>query len=418
MLLWARGQRRCLLSIPLDPLKNKSGRFWHCRVPKARLQGAEFYAYTVDGPGPEGRFAWNCFDPQKVLLDPYASSVYFPAGFDRNAARHPGSNAGKAPLAVLSACEQPIDPSKPSRGPRHGADAVIYELHVRAFTMDPSSGLSPVRRGTYLGLMDKIPYLQDLGVTIVELMPIFQYDPQEGSAWGYMPMNFFSPHIGYATAKEDDIHQPQHEFRTMLAAFHAAGMEVVLDVVYNHSCEGGESGPLYSFKGVDNSTYYQISDREGDRYENFSGAGNTLNCANRQVRRLIMDSLRHWAKEGVDGFRFDLASVFSRGIDGSINMDDPRLFSDIISDPGPGRAAPDRRALGTSRLTSWAANCPAASGPSGTAATATSCAALCAGMPAWWGPVMQPPLWQRRPLSGRQGEQRAAQPEHQLPDGP
>jgi isoamylase len=323
---------RSLLSIPLDPLKNKSGRFWHCRIPKAELRGAEFYAYSVDGPGPEGRFAWNCFDAQKVLLDPYAGSVYFPAGFDRNAARDPGPNAGKAPLAVLSACEQPVDPSALERT-LHGSDAVIYELHVRAFTMDPSSGLSPVRRGTYLGLMDKIPYLKDLGVTVVELMPIFQYDPQEGSAWGYMPMNFFSPHIGYATKKEGDIHQPQHEFRSMLAAFHAAGMEVVLDVVYNHSCEGGESGPLYSFKGVDNSTYYQISDREGDRYENFSGAGNTLNCANRQVRRLIMDSLRHWSKEGVDGFRFDLASVFSRGIDGSINMDDPRLFSDIISDP-------------------------------------------------------------------------------------
>jgi isoamylase len=324
---------RCAFSIDLDPLKNKSGRFWHCRLTKARLQGAEFYAYSIAGPAPRGRYDWHCFDPQKVLLDPYAHSVFFPAGFDRKAASQPGSNAGKAPLAVLSASEQPLERPTQVR-PRHDADAVIYELHVKAFTMHPSSGLSPLRRGTYSGLVDKIPYLKDLGVTVVELMPIFQYDPEEGSAWGYMPLNFFSPHIGYATPKDHDIHLPQHEFRAMQAALHGAGMELVLDVVYNHSCEGTEDGPTYSFKGVDNSTYYLISGRQGDRYENFSGAGNTLNCANHQVRRLIMDSLRHWAAEGVDGFRFDLASVFSRGLDGSVDLDHPRLFSDIIADPG------------------------------------------------------------------------------------
>ena len=323
---------RPALTLSLDPLKNKSGRFWHCRIPKAQLLGAEFYGYQVAGPLPQGRFAWHAFDAEKILLDPYAGSVYFPEGFSREAARAPGSNAGKAPLSILSASEQPFD-KRDRMMPRHGSDTVIYELHVRGFTMHPSSGLSAVKRGTFPGLVDKIPYLQDLGVTVVELMPVFQFDPQEGSYWGYMPLNMFAPHIGYATKREGDIHQPQHEFRAMVRSFHEVGIEVVLDVVYNHTCEGDESGPRYSYKGIDNSTYYLASDREGDRYENFSGAGNTLNCANRQVRQLVLDSLRHWAKEGVNGFRFDLASVFSRNSDGSLNLDDPQLFSDIVSDP-------------------------------------------------------------------------------------
>ena len=321
------------LSLGLDPQSHKSGRFWHCRVPKARLQGIEFYAYSVSGPPPSGPLAWHSFDPPKMLLDPYAGSIYFPDAFDRRAAQSPGSNAGKAPLAVLGACEESAEPSERPR-PRHEADAIIYELHVRGFTMHPSSGVDPARRGTFLGLVDKLPYLTALGVTVVELMPVFQCDPQEGSAWGYMPLSFFSPHIGYSTRRSDGMHQPQHEFRAMARAFHAAGIEVVLDVVYNHTCEGDEHGPDYCFKGIDNSTYYMVSDRGGDRYENFSGAGNTLHCANRQVRRLVLDSLRHWASEGADGFRFDLASVFSRRLDGSINLDDPQLFSDIVADPG------------------------------------------------------------------------------------
>jgi glycogen operon protein len=321
---------KAVLTVPLDPRKNKSGSFWHYRLPKARAQGAEFYAYSVSGPGPKSGVAWHGFDPAKVLLDPYAASVHFPDGFDRRAAQGPGSNAGRAPLGALSACEVEEEPNGAGLH-HHDSEAVIYELHVRGFTMHPSSGLAPDSRGTYAGVTEKIPYLVDLGITVVELMPVFQCDPQEGSSWGYMPLNFFAPQAGYASPREGGL-LPQRDFRDMVKALRAAGIEVVLDVVYNHTCEGAEGGPNYSYKGVDNSTYYMISDRKGDRYENFSGAGNTLHCANRQVRRLILDSLRHWARAGVDGFRFDLASVFTRALDGTINKSDGQLFSDIVAD--------------------------------------------------------------------------------------
>ncbi|MGH8094102.1 MAG: glycogen debranching protein [Chthoniobacterales bacterium] len=322
-----------LFSHPLDYLRNKSGRVWHCRIAKAVLQGAAYYAYRVTGPPPQGRFEWHCFDPDKVLLDPYAESVFFPPTFDRGAAVRPGSNAGRAPLAVLEACRHQFE-WKDGDLCQHESDTIIYELHVRGFTIHPSSGVTPEKRGTYAGLVDKIPYLKELGITVVELMPVFQFDPQEDNYWGYMPLNFFAPHHDYAIHKDQRGYKPHHEFREMVAAFHQAGIEVILDVVYNHTCEGNEAGPNYSFKGIDNSTYYLISDRPGDRYENFSGAGNTLNCANRSVRRMVLDSLRHWVKEmQVDGFRFDLASVFSRNEDGSINLSDPQLFADIVSDP-------------------------------------------------------------------------------------
>lgn len=322
-----------LLNVPLNYLKNKSGRIWHCRILKSALKGAEYYAYRVAGPPPQSRFEWHAYDPEKLLLDPYAQSVFFPPGFDRGAAAQPGSNAGKAPLAVLNAREHRFA-WKDDCQRQHEADTILYELHVRGFTMHPSSGVSPEKRGTYAGLVEKIPYLKALGVTVVELMPVFQFDPQENNYWGYMPLNFFAPHQGYAMRKNQTGCEPRREFCEMVKAFHKADIEVILDVVYNHTCEGGQAGPNYSFKGIDNSTYYLISDRPSDRYENFSGTGNTLNCANRHVRRMVLDSLRHWVREmRVDGFRFDLASVFSRNRDGSINHRDPQLFADIVSDP-------------------------------------------------------------------------------------
>jgi isoamylase len=326
-----------LLRWPLDSQKNKSGPIWHCRIPQHRLKAAAYYAYAVDGPAPQGRFAWHAFDPEKILLDPYAKSVVFPPTFDRRAAMRPGSNAGQAPLAALDACVR-VGDGPHARHPRHDADLIIYELHVRGFTNHPSSGVSPEKRGTYAGLIEKIPYLQALGVTAVELLPVFQFDPQENNYWGYMPLSFFSPHHGYAARSDGGTCGPQQEFRAMVEAFHAADIEVLLDVVYNHTGEGNQNGPLYSFKGIDNSTYYLISDRPADRYENYSGTGNTLNCANRYVRKMILDSLRHWVRAmGVDGFRFDLASVFSRNTDGSINLNDPQLFADIVADPELGQ---------------------------------------------------------------------------------
>jgi glycogen operon protein len=321
------------LMYKLDYLKNKSGRIWHCRIPKAEVKGARYYAYSISGPKATGRFAWHAFDPQKILLDPYAQSVFFPETFDRRAAMEPGSNAGKAPVGLISACEEVFDWRGDTR-PHHESDIIIYELHVKGFTNNPNSEVSANNRGTFAGLAEKIPYLKELGVTAVQLMPVFQYDPQEGNYWGYNPLNFFAPHHGYATQKAACMCEQHNEFRAMVKALHNADIEVILDVVYNHTCEGNHSGPLYSFKGIDNSTYYLISDRPWDPYLNFSGVGNTLNCANRYVRKMILDSLRYWVKEmHVDGFRFDLAAVFSRKTDGSINLEDPQLFADITSDP-------------------------------------------------------------------------------------
>jgi glycogen operon protein len=189
--------------------------------------------------------------------------------------------------------------------------------------------VAPVHQSTFLGVVEKIPYLKKLGVTAVELMPVMQQDPQEGSSWGYMPLSFFSPHHEYASA--DKPFDALKEFRIMIKALHAAGIEVILDVVYNHTTEGDENGPTYSYRGIDNSTYYLLqTDRR--RYRNDSQTGNTLNCSNRYVRKMIVDSLRFWREEmHVDGFRFDLASIFTRNDDDTINLDDPPVIAEISS---------------------------------------------------------------------------------------
>ena len=304
-----------------DYLRNKSGRIWHCRVSKGQLRGARYYAYSVGGPASQGGFNWHCFDPEKVLLDPYANSVYFPSAFDRAAASRPGSNAGMAPLGLLASPGEGFDWGN-DRRPRHRSDAIIYELHVAGFTKNPNSGVSPEQRGTYSGVIEKIPYLKELGVTIVELMPVFQFDPQEGSCWGYMPLNFFAPHHGYSSDRSGcDQH---NEFRAMVKALHEADIEVILDVVYNHTAEGDQRGPVYSYKGIDNSTYYLKSGQPENPYANFSGTGNTLRCSNPCVRKLVVDSARYWVEEmHVDGFRFDLASALVRNDDGSLNAQEP-----------------------------------------------------------------------------------------------
>jgi len=314
-----------------DYLKNKSGRVWHCRLPQAAMQGAAYYAYRIDGPDPVGQFEWHAFDRDKTLLDPYAKSVFFPPRLDRLAAATPGTNIGKAPLGVLTGDRERFDWGS-DRGPRHEATAVIYELHVGGFTRSPNSGVGSEVRGTYAGLIEKVPYLRALGVTVVELMPVFQYDPSDGNYWGYAPLNFFAPHNGYLSSGH--IKEQHNEFRGLVKALHAADIEVVIDVVYNHTGEGDHTGPTYSYKGIDNSSYYLITNRTGAPYANYSGTGNTLNCANRAVRKMIMDSIRHWAQEmHVDGFRFDLASIFTRTVDGSINVNDAPLLSDMASDP-------------------------------------------------------------------------------------
>ena len=224
----------------------------------------------------------------------------------------------------------------------HESDAIIYELHVKGFTRNPNSGVDSSRAGTYAGLVEKIPYLKELGITVVELMPVFQRDPHEGDYWGYMPLNFFAPHAQYASLSCDD---EQHlEFRNMVKALHGAGIGVVLDVVYNHTSEGDQNGPVYSYKGFDGPGYYMRSSDPASPYANYSGTGNTLNVGQAHVRKLVMDSLRYWRREmHVDGFRFDLASVFSRNADGSLNCGDAPIFNDtMIRLDRPSR----RRALG------------------------------------------------------------------------
>ena len=330
LLFFAEGQlETACLHLTFDPLKNKSGRVWHCRVPEALLAQCSYYAYAVDGPDTRGLFEVHAFRPEKLLLDPYGRDVFFPAQFERELAVGRRSNLGKAPLCVLPK-ERPCFDWGDDRRPRHESDAIIYELHVRGFTQHPSSGVSDDARGTFEGVIEKIPYLRELGVTVVELMPVFQQDPQDTDFWGYMPMSFFAVERAYTRSPRG----PADAFRRMVKALHEAEIEVVLDVVYNHTAESGESGPTYSFKGIDNSTYYLMADGGHPHYADYTGTGNSLNCSNRCVRKMILDSMRYWVRElRVDGFRFDLASVFARNPDGSINFDNPPIFGDISSDP-------------------------------------------------------------------------------------
>ena len=320
------------LTFRFDFLRNKSGRIWHCRIPITEIGEARYYAYSVSGQTvPQ----LHSFDSQKVLLDPYAKCIFFPAGFDRQLAMREGADSGRAPLGVLSGHRPTFDWAG-DRSPRPESDAIIYELHVKGFTKNPNSGVDPSRAGTYAGLVEKIPYLKELGITIVELMPIFQRDPQESDYWGYMPLNFFAPHAQYASSRDDD---EQHlEFRNMVKTFHQADIAVVLDVVYNHTCEGDHRGPIYSFKGIDSAGYYMMSSDPANPYANYSGTGNTLNFGQGHVRKMVMDSLRYWKQEmHIDGFRFDLASVFSRNADGSLNWGDAPIFSQIAADPELGQ---------------------------------------------------------------------------------
>jgi glycogen operon protein len=323
-----------ILTFRFDFLRNKSGRIWHCRIPLNQMRGARYYAYLVSGEAVAGL---HSFHPEKVLLDPYAKGVFFPPGFDRKLAIGPGPNAGKAPLGVLTGRRIAFDWTG-DVSPQPESDAIIYELHVKGFTKHPNSGAHPSRAGTYSGLAEKIPYLKELGINVVELMPIFQRDPHEDDYWGYMPLNFFAPHAQYASTRDGD--EQNLEFRDMIKALHKAGIAVVLDVVYNHTCEGGQSGPTYSFKGFDAAGYYMLSSDPTSPYANYSGTGNTLNFSQAHVRKMVMDSLRYWKNDmHIDGFRFDLASVFSRNADGSLNWGDAPIFSEIAADPELGRLA-------------------------------------------------------------------------------
>jgi glycogen operon protein len=316
--------------IAIDPTTNRTYHYWHVFVP--RLRPGQLYAYRVHGPfDPASGMRFDC---AKVLLDPYGRGVVVPKNYSREAASLAGDNAGTAMKSVV-VDPQPYDWEGDAPLHRPSSRTIIYEMHVRGFTRHPSSGVSEARRGTFAGLVEKIPYLQELSITAVELLPVFQFDVQDAPAgrvnyWGYAPVSFFAPHRAYSS-RQDPL-GPINEFRDMVKELHRAGIEVILDVVFNHTAEGDQRGPTLSFRGLDNSTYY-ILEQDRSHYANYSGTGNTLNANHPIVRRMIVDSLRYWVQEmHVDGFRFDLASILDRDESGNV-MPNPPVLWDIESDP-------------------------------------------------------------------------------------
>jgi len=317
--------------IHLDPFTNRTFYYWHIFVPD--LQPGQIYGYRVEGPwDPDHGLR---FDPAKVLLDPYGRGVAVPAAYNRDAAsrREEDDTASAMKNVVIDPHSYDWEGDSPLNRP--SSRTIIYEMHVRGFTRHPSSGVSEQKQGTYAGVIEKIPYLQQLGITAVELLPVFQFDAQDCprglvNYWGYAPVSFFSPHQAYSSRPCGA--GPIDEFRDMVKALHRADIEVILDVVFNHTAEGDGSGPTLSFKGIDNPTYY-ILEKDGSRYANYSGTGNTLNADHPVVRRMILDSLRYWVEEmHVDGFRFDLASILARDSLGH-QLANPAVLWDIDSDP-------------------------------------------------------------------------------------
>jgi len=315
----------------MDRNRNRTFYYWHAYVPG--ITAGQIYAYRVQGPYKPTK--GHRFDGDKILLDPYGMAVVVPKNYSRISAGQPGHNPATAMKSVVADLtkyewegDKPLD--------RPYSKTIIYEMHVGGFTRHSSSGVIETKRGTFAGLIDKIPYLLDLGITAVELLPVFQFDEQDApegltNYWGYTPVSFFAPHSGYSSCK--DPLGPLDEFRDMVKALHRAGIEVILDVVYNHTAENGQNGPTFCFKGLENSAYYILDPDDKAHYKNYSGTGNTLNASNTIVRRLILDSLHYWVEEmHVDGFRFDLATILARGEDGRPLRNPPTLW-DIESDP-------------------------------------------------------------------------------------
>jgi len=317
-------------TIRLDPNLNKTYHYWHVFVPGIRP--GQLYGYRVIGP--HDPHQGHRFDSEKTLLDPYAKAVAIPKNYNRNSLCAFGKVTSPAMKSVVCDLHQ-YNWENDQHPRRPFAQTLIYEMHVAGFTKSPSSKVTAGKRGTFVGLTEKIPYLTDLGITAVELLPVFQFDRQdcpEGMVnyWGYSPVSFFAPHQGYSTS-ENSL-SVLDEFRDMVKALHKAGIEVILDVVFNHTAEGGNAGPTFSFRGIDNSVYYTL-ESDKSQYANFSGTGNTLNANQPTVRRMIIDSLHFWVKEmHVDGFRFDLASILSRDEQGR-PIENPPVLWDIESDP-------------------------------------------------------------------------------------
>ncbi|MCX6987449.1 MAG: glycogen debranching protein GlgX [Chlamydiae bacterium] len=324
--LFSYAESAPFLEISLDPIKNKTGSIWHIAV--EGLHETTTYAYRINGPLNPSKGI--LFDPTKYLIDPYAkdltSSHVWGPGFTADHEYRPRAK-------IIS--KHRFDWQGVTSPKIRKEDLIIYEMHVRGFTKDLSSTVA--YPGTFLGIIEKIPYLKSLGINAVELLPIFEFDESENKVtnpinnkklhnfWGYSTVNFFCPMNRYSTGKE--WNGSINEFKIMVRELHRNGIEVILDVVYNHTSEGDFKGPIYSFKGIDNASYY-ILDKDG-KYANFSGTGNTFNCNHPKVSELILSSLQYWAEEmHVDGFRFDLASIFTRNIDGTV-MENPPIIQKI-----------------------------------------------------------------------------------------
>lgn len=303
--------RRPARRILLDPERNRTFFFWHVFVKDAGP--GLYYAWQADGP----RTAGDGFDPRRPLVDPWARSVSDALWNRQRVLEDPGSEYG-----FRGRVENDDDYDWEGDRPVSHAleESIIYELHVGGFTRDPSSGVRAP--GTFLGLTEKIPYLLELGITDVELMPVMAFDTEDvpretgrhglDNFWGYSPYGFFAPHPGYAAGEDT-----RGEFRDMVKAFHKAGLGVILDVVFNHTAEGGGDGPTIHFRGLANQTYYHVDPDDPAEYRDYTGCGNTVNCNHPVVADYLVRCLEYWVRDmHVDGFRFDLASVMARGEDG------------------------------------------------------------------------------------------------------
>ncbi|MCI5644421.1 MAG: glycogen debranching protein GlgX [Treponema porcinum] len=333
-------------SFEFDPVKNRTGSIWHVFV--KGLSAGALYLYRVDGPynPPQGhRFNFN-----KFLFDPYAKSFTSGSVFrSYNKQRALGlagvENGRLSDLSDFPKCVVVDDSDfdwqgdKPLNYPLY--KSVIYETHLKGYTASPTSGVQ--KPGTYKGFIEKIPYLKNLGITAVEFMPIFEFDEDENNNinpktgeklsnyWGYSSVGFFAPKTTYSSDRTPG--GPVREFKELVREMHKAGLEVILDVVYNHTAEGNEQGYTFSFRGFENSVYYILPPGEKQYYMNFSGCGNTMNANHPVVTQFIIDSLRYWVMEmHVDGFRFDLASALCRDSSGALQMQ-AFLVNAIAEDP-------------------------------------------------------------------------------------
>ncbi|HFD78838.1 MAG TPA: glycogen debranching enzyme GlgX [Gammaproteobacteria bacterium] len=319
--------------IELDADIHRSFFIWHVRV--EGLPADSWYAWRMDGPA-DTRETGLRFDAGKVLLDPWARAVS-DVLWDRASACRPGDNVRRSMRSRVVATDYDWEGDTPLKRPNE--EAVLYELHVGGFTRHPSAGVR--HPGTFRGLIEKIPYLQQLGITHVELMPVMAFDEQDvplataalglKNYWGYSTHSYWSPHPGYCVAPDDGTHL--NEFRDLVKALHRAGIGVILDVVFNHTAEGNEDGPLINFKGMDNSVFYHLDQQDRRRYRDYTGCGNTVNCNHPLVANFILNCLEFWVREmHVDGFRFDLASALARGEDGRPMHDPPLLWAIELSD--------------------------------------------------------------------------------------